>query len=65
LALVLTRKPGEAFYVGPDIRIVFVRATGEGIRLAIEAPRDVLVLREELVPPQGMPGGDARGRGSA
>jgi carbon storage regulator len=48
--LVLTRKPGEAIVIGPDIE-VRVLSVGRGgqVRLGIAAPDEVLILREELV----------------
>jgi carbon storage regulator len=47
--LVLSRKIGESFVIGKDV-VVTVRETHGGrIRLAIEAPKDVLVLRQELI----------------
>ncbi len=46
--LVLSRKIGESIVIGDNV-VVTVRETHGGrIRLAIEAPRDVLVLRQEL-----------------
>ena len=46
--LVLTRKSGEALRIGPDVRIrVLVTARGQ-VRLGVEAPSDLLVLRDEL-----------------
>ena len=45
--LVISRKEGEALFVGDDIRIVVVRIEEDKIRLGIEAPRDVVILREE------------------
>ena len=47
--LVLSRKIGESIVIGGNV-IVTVRETHGGrIRLAIEAPQDVLVLRQELI----------------
>lgn len=47
--LILSRRTGEAIRIGGDIRVV-VMATGEGgVRLGIDAPGDVTILREELV----------------
>ncbi len=47
--LVLSRKIGESIVIGNNV-VVTVRETHGGrIRLAIEAPRDVLVLRQELI----------------
>lgn len=50
--LVISRKVGESFYVGNDIKITIVEArstSSNKIRIGIEAPEDMLVLREELV----------------
>ncbi len=49
--LVLSRKVNEKFFVGPDVRITVVDIRGGKIRIGIEAPKDVEVLREELVDP--------------
>lgn len=46
--LVLTRLPGQTILVGPDIRITIVRVRGNQVKVAIDAPRDVTILREEL-----------------
>lgn len=45
--LVLTRREGEVLTIGEDIKIVIVQVKGKQIRLGIEAPEDVFVLREE------------------
>ncbi len=47
--LVLTRKPGEALLIGRDIRLQVVSVSGHKVRLAIEAPGEVAVHREEVV----------------
>lgn len=46
--LVLSRKVGERIWVGDDISITVVRITGGGVRLGIEAPAELPVVREEL-----------------
>jgi flagellar assembly factor FliW len=46
--LILTRKIGESILVGDDIRLVVLEIRGRQIRLGIEAPADVVVLREEI-----------------
>lgn len=46
--LVLTRKPGERIWIGEDISVTVVRVTGGGVRLGIEAPQELPVIREEL-----------------
>jgi flagellar assembly factor FliW len=46
--LILTRKIGESILVGDNIRLVVLEIRGRQIRLGIEAPPDILVLREEI-----------------
>ncbi len=46
--LVLTRKPNQKLNIGGDIVITVVKVRGNTIRLGIEAPKDVRVIRSEL-----------------
>jgi carbon storage regulator len=46
--LVLTRKPGEKLYIGEGIIVTVLSAPGGRVRLGIEAPDDVPIVREEL-----------------
>ena len=46
--LVLSRKAGESILIGDDIRIHIVK-TGDKVRIGIDAPRSVNVVRTELV----------------
>jgi carbon storage regulator len=46
--LVLSRKPGEQIYIGNHITITVVEIKGNRVRLGIDAPSDVSVLRAEL-----------------
>ncbi|MCM2371797.1 carbon storage regulator CsrA [Aporhodopirellula aestuarii] len=46
--LVLTRKLNEQIKIGNDITITVIKLRNNQIRLGIEAPRDVRVLRAEL-----------------
>jgi len=46
--LILTRKKDEAIRIGEDIRIVLVQIKGGQVRLGIECPSSMRVLREEL-----------------
>lgn len=48
--LVLSRKLGQRFQVGPDVRITIVKIDKNAVRIGIEAPGDVTVYREEIVP---------------
>ncbi len=47
--LVLTRKPQEKIRIGDGITITVIKTKGSGVRLGIEAPADVPVLRGELL----------------
>ena len=48
--LVLTRRVDESIRIGDDIRITVVKIKGtQQICVGVDAPRDVPVLREELL----------------
>ncbi len=47
--LILTRRPGESIQVGEDIEISVLEIRGNQVRIGINAPAEVLVLRSELV----------------
>jgi len=47
--LVLSRKQLEGIQIGPDIRIKIVKIDRNQVRLGIEAPPDVIIVRDELV----------------
>lgn len=46
--LVLSRKSGQQIKLGDGISVTVLRVHGDNVRLGIQAPRDMLVLREEL-----------------
>ncbi|MEX0701917.1 MAG: carbon storage regulator [Planctomycetales bacterium] len=46
--LVLSRKPGERVMIGDDVVVTVVRIGPNNVRLGIEAPRDLNIVREEL-----------------
>lgn len=46
--LILTRKQGESFLLGENIEISIAEISGDRVRIAINAPRDVKILRKEL-----------------
>ena len=48
--LVLTRKCQEKIQIGENITITIVRVKGQTVRVGIDAPRDLKVLRTELPP---------------
>lgn len=52
--LVLTRKLQEQIRIGDNITITILRVKGRSVRVGIEAPRDVRLVRGELpVLPEG------------
>lgn len=46
--LVLTRKTDEQILIGNDIKITLIRVRGNSVRIGIDAPREVRVVRGEL-----------------
>lgn len=46
--LVISRRVNESLLVGDDIRITILEAASDQVRIGIQAPRSVTVLREEL-----------------
>ena len=46
--LVLSRKESEKVLLGDEIVLTIVRLSGDRVRLGIEAPSDMLILRQEL-----------------
>jgi carbon storage regulator len=48
--LVLSRREHERIRLGDSIVVTVVRIAGDRVRLGIEAPSDLLVLRDELKP---------------
>jgi len=46
--LVLTRKVGEAIQIGSNVRVRVVATQAGQVRLAIEAPDEIRVHREEV-----------------
>ena len=46
--LILTRRVGEALMIGENTKIVVLGVKGNQIRLGINAPKDIMVHREEI-----------------
>ena len=46
--LVLSRQVNESILLGDDIVITVLEIEGSRVKIGIQAPRDLLVLREEL-----------------
>lgn len=47
--LILSRTPGEAIVIDGGIRIVVLACDARSVRLGIEAPGNVGIVREEIV----------------
>jgi carbon storage regulator len=47
--LALTRKQGESIQVGDDITVHITRIGDHEVRVAIDAPRSISVMRSELL----------------
>jgi carbon storage regulator len=47
--LILSRRAGDAILVEGGIRIVIIACDRKGVRIGVEAPPDVSILREEIV----------------
>jgi|GEM_PF-106604 carbon storage regulator len=46
--LILRRKKNESILIGNSIRITVIESASDGVRLAIDAPKQISILREEL-----------------
>jgi carbon storage regulator len=58
--LVLSRKVGERILIGDQIAITVVRINATTVRLGIDAPTKLVVVREELTSPPAEPAQDNR-----
>ena len=47
--LVLTRKSGQSIYIGDKIKIKVLSIGSSGVELGIEAPKEISIVREELL----------------
>jgi carbon storage regulator len=47
--LILSRRPGDAIVIDGGIRIVVLASDKRGVRIGIEAPPHVSIVREEIV----------------
>lgn len=47
--LVLTRKTNESILIGDNIKITLVKVSGGSVRIGIDAPKDVKIVRSELI----------------
>jgi carbon storage regulator len=47
--LALSRREGEVILIGDDIRVEIAQVAWGRVKVRIEAPDDVLILREEIL----------------
>ena len=47
--LILRRKAGESLMIGDEVRLTVMDIYEGGVRLAIDAPRSITILRSELL----------------
>lgn len=47
--LVITRQPGDSFTIGDDIKVIILEVNGDKIKVGIEAPRSVRIMRSEVM----------------
>ena len=48
--LVLSRRVGDRILIGKDVWLTVVQIAGDKVRIGIEAPKDVPIIRNELIP---------------
>lgn len=46
--LILTRRVGEMIKIGSDIEVTVLSVNGHQVRIGVNAPKDVIVDREEI-----------------
>ena len=47
--LVLTRRENESIFIGDNIKVILLELKRDRIKIGIEAPANVRILRDELV----------------
>ena len=48
MGLVLGRKKGESIFIGKDIKVTLKEIDGNQVKIDIDAPQNVNILREEV-----------------
>jgi carbon storage regulator len=49
IVLILTRRPTQTVTIGCDITVTILEIRGRQVRIGVNAPRGITVLREEIV----------------
>jgi carbon storage regulator len=47
--LILTRRPNQALLIGSEVTVTVLEINGDRVRLGIAAPREIPILRDELL----------------
>ena len=47
--LVLSRKAGQSILIGHNIEVKIIEVQGDQIKIGINAPKDISILRKELM----------------
>lgn len=47
--LILRRRMGQSFLIGEDVKVTIIATKDKEVQIAIDAPKEVSVLRSELV----------------
>jgi carbon storage regulator len=47
--LVISRQPGDSLLIGEDIKITVLEVSGDRIKIGIDAPRSIPVMRTEVL----------------
>ena len=47
--LVISRQPGDSLLIGQDIKITILEVNGDRVKIGIDAPRSVPVMRTEVL----------------
>lgn len=57
--LVLSRKPDQTIVIGSDIVVTVMSVRSQRVKIGIQAPSDVRILRQELDPTIEASGGES------
>ena len=47
--LVISRKPGESLVISDQIKVTVLNCSGDKITIGIEAPKEIKIVRQELL----------------
>ncbi len=52
---ILDRRKGESIIIGDDIKITILGRSGEEVRIGIQAPKNIKIIRAELTLKKDLP----------